>query len=459
MPPDVNGKRQLGQTIRWHRVRWESIIPNVFFISYARPRQGQPQMVETLDRFMAHLREAVGSLLTDVNYHQVGFRDVCNLDAGTPDWSADLTQQLLAYPVGLVLLSPAYVDTDRAWCKWECQFLARRNAAAAALPDSIAPTKPRLLLVLNWVSLDPRDMPEGFPQLTQGVGEAIAGLDAQDVLAVRSVLGRGLFDSLQLVQAGDKSMETAYQRFVQVLGRYIAGQWRHWKDLEAHQIDLGTPGPFVPGDTWRPASRPVIGTRHKVFVVYLAAQPGEVAPLAPDRAKRYQEDGGSDWQPFALADSGGPRVGDVVKKLEQLGISAVERWPFDFFLKSMPQALEEAGSRYPVVVVVDPWTATRLPQYGKALRKFSEEERKRILFALLVEVASTSDPDEALIRADFLGGVGKLFHHTRWQRHAGANDLELGLSLGVKLMQLNIRNARADKLSSTGSSPPRISGI
>jgi hypothetical protein len=413
-------------------------------------------MVETLDRFMANLREAVGSLLTDVDFHRVGYRDVCNLDAGTPDWVADLSQQLLAYPIGLVLLSPSYVDTNRPWCKWECQFLARRNATAAALPNSIAPKKPRLLLVLNWVNLDSRDIPDGFPQLTQAVGEAIAGLDEQDVQAVRSVLGRGLFDSLQLVRAGDKAIETAYQRFVQVLGRYIVDQWRRWNDLNTRQIDLGTPGPFSLADTWRRAARPVTGARHKVFVVYLAAQPGEVAQLAPDRAGRYQEDGGSDWQPFEPADSGGPRVGDVVKKLEQVGISAVERWPFDFFLRSMPQALDEAGSRYPVIVVVDPWSATRLPQYGRALREFSKEERRRVLFALLVEVSSTGDPDDAEIQADFSDRIGGLFHHTRWQRHVGANDLEEGLSLGVKLMQLNIRNARADKLSRTGSSPPRI---
>jgi len=431
-------------------------MPNVFFVSYARPRQGQPDGIQALDRFIANLREAVGGLMKDVDYHRVGYRDVSNLEPGTSNWAAELSRRLIDYPIGLVLLEPHYVEAKRVWCRWEFDFLARRNAAVEKLPDSLLPDKPRLLLVLDWVKTDRRDIPEGVLRSAQGLTESIAGLDAHDVLAVRKVLDRGLRDSLQLV-ASDKEMEAAYTRFVQVLGRYIVEQWRRWKTLETHDFDLPTPGPCEPDAGDMTAPKGTAGQRRQVFVVYVAAKPGEVKPIAPERADRYQEFGESDWQPFDKEGKFGPRVGEVVKKLEQLGIT-VEKWAFRHFRSSMTDTLQEVGSRYPIVLIIDPWTATRLPDYAQALRKFSKEERERGLFALPVEISCAGGPDEAAIRADFSAGVGKLFHHARWQRSVGAQDLEEGLALGVKLMQLNIRNARADSLGPSGSPPPRISG-
>lgn len=431
-------------------------MPNVFFVSYARPRQGQPEGLQAVDRFIGNLREAVGGLLKDVDYSRVGYRDVSNLEPGASDWAAELSRRLIEYPIGLVLLEPHYVEPKRVWCRWEFDFLARRNAAVEKQADSFLQNKPRLLLVLNWVKTDQLDIPEGALRSAQAVTESIAGFDKDDVSAVRKVLDRGLRDSLQLV-ASDKDMESAYTRFVQVLGRYIVEQWRSWKTLETKDFNLPVPGHCELDAGNSTAPKGAAGQRRQIFVVYVAAKPSEVKPIAPDRAERYQEFGESDWQPFDKDYRYGPRVGEVVKKLEQLGIT-VDKWDFRDFRGNMTYKLKEVGSRYPIVLIIDPWTATRLPEYAQALRKFSKEERERGLFALPVEISCAGDPDETAIRADFSAGIGKLFHHARWQRHTAAQDLEEGLSLGVKLMQLNIRNARADSLSPSGSPPPRISG-
>jgi hypothetical protein len=407
-----------------------------------------------LDRFIDDLCTAVGMLLQEDEV-PVGFRDTCNLEAGTPDWTRELTRALQRYPIGLVLLSPAYVDPTRVWCKWECDFLERRNAAVAALPDHGMQNKPRLLLILNWVRPDERDMPTDFPRSTQGVGESIASPnDAQERDAVRRVLKHGLAHAIQLVLDDDQEMKASYRRFIQALARYVERQWRGWLELSRDWSALPVPSPNVPMETWRMMHRGSAGHRQKVFCVFIAARPSEVPA---ERAWRYQDDGESDWQPFTAADSGGQRVGDIVKQLETCGIANVEKWPFQYFVTSMSDALDAVGSRYPIVVVVDPWSVTRLPIYAGALKAFAQQELQRDLSAIPVVILDVGDSED--VRTDFEERIASVFDRKRWQRRLAQKDLEEGLSLSVKLMQLNIRNARADNLPQTGNLPPRINAI
>lgn len=441
-------------------------MPHVYFLSYARPRTARAQSLGLIDRFEQDLCDNVGQLVRS-DGQRAGFRDSGSIEAGTASWCRELGEQLLAHPVGVVLLSPQYVEQERSWCKWEYQFLRCRNEAVGRLPDTLAPRRPRLLLVLDWIRVEQKDLPGDIAAEVQQVGESIAGRDPLDIAAVRYVTERGLWNTLKLVEADDPDARRAYTRFMLALSHFIVEQWSRWRMLHPQllqrQIDLPLPPEHDPADTWgaaRPtsAAQPAAARidraqRRKVFVVYMAARPHEV----PDaRAWRYRDDGEYDWRPFArLDDESELHIGDIMRTLE--GVE-VREWQFHTFYDRMEETLGLAGRRYPVLFIIDPWTTTLLEPYREVLQRYVQSHLDDEVFSAPIVLWNRNDPDTEAVRADFEERVRVLFHRTRWEPAQSQEELGEVLVGVVKALQRRIRNSAADRLpTGRGSSLPRIS--
>lgn len=444
-------------------------MPSVYFLSYARPRLARQQTADQVDRFERDLAETVSSKLGGDGV-RVGFRDSCSIEAGSPAWSDELREQLIARPLGIVLMSPQYLERERTWCKWEYQFLSARNNFVSRLPEALATNKPRLLLVLDWVRTEAKDLPAGLSTELQRVSESIVeNEDPQDVAAVRWVLQRGIWDVIKLVEAGDADALPAYRRFMLCLGSYLRAQWARWGALKAtqeqHQLDAPVPAAYDPQDTWdavRPtnaaepaAVRSPRAQRRKVFVVYVAARPHEVP--AP-RAWRYLDDGEYDWRPFAgsAADDAEPHVGHYMNSIE--GIE-VREWQFDTFCDHMDDTMELAGRRYPVLFIVDPWTTTQIDRYRDVLQRFVASRFDQEAFTAPVVVWNDGDADSTKLRADFEHRVAVLFGRNRWEPSSTRDEFRETLDSAVKSLQRRIRNAAADDLPASGKPLPRISAV
>lgn len=439
-------------------------MPKVFFISYARDRDANPNSPGLEDRFEVDLRENVSSLLPNDN-ERVGFRDARDIEAGTASWENELAAQLAAYPVGIVLLSPAYLERRRPWCKWECRYLDYRNALVSSQTRS---DPPRLLLILHWVKPDNKDIPAQFPGSVQHVDESIADSETEALKAIRYVLYNGLRNTLQLVDSGDATARPLYTRFLQTLAKFVVAQFRRWEVVAGSVRNLLLPPRFSVADVWTPVNpttveppkpRPDRAQRRRVYVVYLAAPPSEVSP---ERAWRYRDGGEEDWQPFAGAVPGAvPTYQErhVSEFVEDLSGVVVTAWPFMYFCEHMEAALSRAGHQYPVLFIIDPWTTCQLERYRKALEQYVVSRFDERFFCSPIVIWNAHDSETVQIRSEFERSVGALFNRNRWEPVIKVDEFTETLDDIINLQQRKIRNVLADESPRGGSDPPRISAF
>ena len=451
-------------------------MPRVFCLSYARERAGVAPVAGSseLDQFFTDLQRQVGGLLRDDGV-PAGFRDLCHIEAGSADWQRDLGQALQTHPIGLALLSPSYLDPARPWCKWEFDFLLARNLAYYGLPDAVVDKKPRLLLVLNWTPPQPADMPTDYLRTLQGAGPSMAqrddgSSDPLDRAAVERVLRAGIKNTVILQRAGDDQATGDYSRFLLVLADYVLRQYKRFEAVHARGLDPRAQLPaFENTQAWQlphrsiaaqaPMARP--DKRRKAHVLYLAARPEELSAESADESWRYQDDGEGDWKPFAGAHPSHDDVhaGALIGQVKGFDL---EPWPFAYVQKQMNVAMAKAGTGgkgpYPVLLVVDPWTATHVPPYRQVLRSFATAERAHHVYATPVVVWNDQDPRTARCAADFVQQVEPIFGFTRWQRvRQGDQEFEQTIQGNLQLLQQNIRNVRADHIApKPGDSLPHV---
>lgn len=445
-------------------------MPKVFFMSYARPRPekgavpGDAEEAQLLlvDQFYNELSAYIrGKLINDEQ--AVSFRDSRSIEAGTAEWSTELHQQLGAFPVGLVLLSPAYLEQGRPWCRWECKHLESMNDYAQQHPPPGGEQPARLLLILNWVTPDERDVPPGFPSQVLRVGESIAAAKEGDLEAVRYVVGLGFKAVQELANAGDQEAKRLRTRFIQLLGDYIEKQWRRWQDVD-EPARKGAPQPLAfddklpwvsprPSNAATPAAPRKARTR-VVYVVYVAAGPHEVPA---SRMHRYEDRGESDWRPFA-----GHTPAEDDRQADEFFNNAipgskVEKWPFSSLKGSMRDLLRQANLSAPILFVVDPWTATQLQEYRQILELYAQERQGQSIFCTPIVVWNNADPEGMAQRAEFERLVKSTFAPEPWDSVVDADELrEAAVTASAKLYR-GIRDARSVALPNTDNPPPRIS--
>jgi len=437
-------------------------MPKVYFLSYARDRKSAPEANDLEASFERDLAKEVQAKLKQ-DASDVGFRDAGSIEAGTPAWSDELSRQIAEYPVGLVLLSPKYLQQDRPWYKWECLYLASRNSQVEqTTQDLLGHTPPRLLLIVEWEKPDDEDIPRDFPREVQRVGESIAGTDQDGGRAVRYILRYGLRSTLEQRKAGDMLASTAYQRFVQLLAAYIKDQWDRWRGFTHLGNVLDPPPQFDGGDCWAsvnpisagsPAKpRPDRIKRRKVYFVCLAALPEEVSI---DRSWRYEEDGENDWQPFAggTPDIRDRRLADYMADLRDVEINP---WPFEYFKSQMADALSRVSNRYPILFVVDPYTACLKVRYREVLQEYVDGEYDSKVFCTPIVIWNDNDPQAEGLRNTFQTSVAHFFGLNRWEVIEQSAELTETLDAVIKSVRRRIRYVRADENPRGGSDPPRI---
>jgi hypothetical protein len=437
----------------------EIVMSKVFFLSYARPRIKDPEALAGVDEFYELLSKRVRRLISGAA--DVGFRDSCSIEAGTPDWQATLTSELAARPVGVVLLSPDYLHHDRPWCKWEFSFIKSRNEELAAIASPNSEDRPQLMLAIDWVKANPNDIPPNVLGVTQMVSDSLAeGYPDRYRDAIRFVCETGLLDTIEEAAKGVREASQAYTQFLYVLSRYIVKQWRRWQTCDLPQVSR--PPAFNPIDRWVPpqqtssAKPPIVRPdgRRRAFVLYFAAKPEEVTPA---RMWRYEEAGEYDWKPFARsAQDGGNSHVSAFLKGKGLDDFDFKEWQFDWFTAFQKTAQSRAGKRYPVLLILDPWTVTRLQRYQNILKKVASTFDAKVYLAPIV-VWNLNDPDIKPLLPEFDRNVSVFFQHTRWENIDESDDIRQKVADIVTNLQGKIRKAHAASTADQWTTPPRIS--
>ncbi|HMX09811.1 MAG TPA: hypothetical protein PKE61_02780 [Burkholderiaceae bacterium] len=439
----------------------------IYFLSYARPRSGEGDRDSLIRRFHEDLTRKIENKVRTSSLAEVGFRDAGSIESGVLDWEEELRRQLMARPIGIVLLSPQYLDEERPWCSWEFQYLHSRSVAVEKFCETRKRPPPRMLLLLNWVTPDERDLPKNFPKKVQQINESIVtDANQEDADAVASVTSRGIKDILELVIKQDRSASAEYERFMQCLASYIAKQFQRWEDVKC---DAGTdtifpnPPPLQASLSWEPAKvtnaarRPEARSKRlqKVYVVYIAAKPEYVEDT---RAWRYKDGGESDWRAFAGPDD--LNIAEPVEQyFDQLEGFRVEKWHFDYFREHMDELLTNEGRRAPLLLVIDPWTTAKLPKYREALAHYAQLESRKQVFSLPLVIWNESDPESKTIEREFAKHVFGLLPAQRWEKVESRDALADNIASEVKKLNNKIRNAIANELNAMESPPPRISAI
>ncbi len=429
-------------------------MSQVFFLSYARPRPVAQDTEPLVRQFHADLQSKLANHVTS-GPNPFGYFDRCDLEAGSANWVTSLNEALVQHPIGVVLLSPDYLDSTRPWCRWECLYMAQRNEALDRLKPALTHDAPKALIMLNWGNPSESGFPKDFPQQTQRLGESIALDDNDDIEAVKHVCSRGLRSVMELARADDPKATAMYVRFVQCLARYIAQQWVLWAKVVQRQFDIPLPPPFD-GQGWTPAvasssalqPRPAQATRRMVYVVYLAAPPNDVTE--EDRQQRHQERGESDWQPFGAQQH-------VDEFMDSVRDCKVEKWPFNYFNAQMAHCLKEAGDKQPVLFVVDPWSASKLDGYRQALKQYRELSKQHGTFACPLVIWNEEDEKSAVLRAEFEERVETIFGRDRWEPVNDPKEFRDRLAYVVSSLRNKIRMARTISRPPNGSPLPRIS--
>jgi TIR domain len=434
-------------------------MPQVYFLSYARPREAGRDTEPLINRFHHDLQSKLTDWLQS-DTQGFGFIDRGDIEAGSSDWEQDLRNALIQHPIGVVLLSPDYISTARPWCRWEFDYLRERNQAHSRLAPQLGHEAPKSLLVLNWGNPRPDHMPKDFPQKLQRLGEAIARQDEDDIRAVNLVCDRGLRSVMNLADT-DAGARAAYQRFMDCLARHVAEQWERHRTVRDRQFDEPAPQPFQ-GLCWTPAiasgaaqaARPPTASRRMVYVVYLAARPDKVPG---ERADCYQRRGESDWRPFGKRALGGDRQGHADEFFDSLRNCRVEPWAFDYFRSQMDVLLSRNAGEIPLLFVVDPWTSTQLEDYRRVLFEYSRLEGRSNTVCCPVVIWNRDDEQFDELRTRFQSEVESAFGANRWELVDDPENLADRLRHVVDGLQNRIRLRLTASRPDSGSLPPRIS--
>lgn len=428
-------------------------MSKVFFLSYARPREVAQDTEPLIRQFHTDLQSKLANHVTS-GPDPFGFFDRCDLEAGSPSWVASLHDALIQHPIGVVLLSPDYLDSARPWCRWECLYMVQRNEALDRLKPALQHDAPKALLMLNWGNPSQSGFPKDFPHETQRMGESIADGNSDDIEAVKQVCERGLRSVMELATAGDAKVTSIYVRFVQCLARHIARQFALWTAVAARQFDLPLPPPFQ-GQGWTPAvassagqpAQPPLAMRRMVYVVYLAAPPHDITE--ENRRQRHEVRGESDWQPFGASQH-------VDEFMDSLRDCRVKEWQFSYFRNQMAHCLDEAGDKQPVLFVVDPWSASKLENYREALAQYLKLSAEYGTFACPLVIWNEEDEKSVALRGEYEERVEVIFGRDRWEPVNDAKQFRERLPHVVGSLQNKIRMARTSRRPPTGSLPPRI---
>lgn len=428
-------------------------MPKVFFMSYATPRRRTGKSREELsqqklvDEFFHKLEEHIGSRLID-NGQSTGFKDSLTIEAGTADWVRSLSRGLADFPIGLLLMTPSYFQSDRTWCRWEFEYLLERNHRMAEL-DIEEQRRPRLLLLLEWIPTLPGELPKEYPTKVQRVDlQLLRGREDR-----REAVQRVLLDGVQAAATRGDDLTV----FIQALGDEIILQWERWEALAPSIKRQPEPRPYDPDMTWTPTRRlnssAPPGPRRPSAVAYavcLAATPKEVPE---SRGYRYREFGEAEWKPFAMDEAtDASKVDDYLASLEGIRI---EKWPFLHFKANMASLLREQGRRRPVLLILDPWTVLRLDTYRKVLENYCKVAKAWQPFVVPVVIWNEEDSEAEVLKNEFLLRMERL--------SAGAftplgneSDLNEYFRLTLSGLQIKIRNIVASGLPNRGGPPPRI---
>lgn len=439
-------------------------MSKVFFLSYARPKSTtSAHALGGIDLFYRGLCDELANLVTGLDKTlQVGFRDAMSIPVGEPDWEASLGTALKEFPIGIILLSPNYLDPNRPWCRWECRNLVLRNEfIQTRVRFECDEDKPRTLIAIDWDHFEKADLPGDFPPQIQTLSESLAADDEDKVQAIRYVNRNGLRSVLDYVQDRDETALKHYRRFIKALAHYVHRQWIAWHKLARRELDLPAIEPYDDRQQWGSAHptnassaakpRPPRDERNRVFVTYLAADPREVPE---ERAKRYIEQGGEDWKPFSRPDPvDNPDIDDLVRSALRTKIRTIS---IVHPSRSLVEEIDPARGRYPVLLFVDPWTVATVLRYRDALALYAEQDRDEELYSVPLAIWDDSDQDLRQIEQAFDAHVRPLFDRRIWETVRGEQELTELVQDLVLRMQRKIRNRRADHRPATDSVPPRI---
>jgi hypothetical protein len=429
----------------------------VFFLSYASPSRDDAIHRDLVVKLFRELCDQVGEQIGFRDAH-VGFLDRSRLESGTPDYQVELHRALTDYPIGVVLLSPAYLSRGSSYCRWEFESFLKRNEWADGTLDG----RPRTLLVLDWIPTERAQLPSNFPRTIQSVREDIAGADDQCRAAVRAVLSHGLKQSMTLART-DNDWATRVSVFVHALARYINKQRGYLLREKNSGIAPPLVRPYSEELAWasqnettsslRPLAPKVLSVHKKVAVLYAAAHPSDV-PV--ERAWRYELDGDGDWHAFARTPGEEERISSVVGAID--GVEVVPIY-FRHFERDPLQELGVYLGRYPVIVVVDPWTTSQIERFRAALQRCAESGYPSLDYLCPIVVWNESDDGYEDARQDFESSVSRLFLSVHWQHADSRQEFLDTLWNGVRQLRSRIMKSRASAANAGGGRPPRISGV
>ena len=431
----------------------------MFFLSHASAHAADEAEQAAYDRFFRDIESRVRERVVAPRDASIAYWDQGRLPAGTPDFDESLREALRAYPIGIVLLSPRYLSNDRPYCRWEFETLRRRNEWSSGLPG-----RPACLLVVDWVLADPAHLPVEFPRELQRVREQIAGDEDDDVKAVRAVCDRGLRDVLGLVAAEEKAAMGHYEHFVARLAAYVVSQ--HKLLVESGR---GTAMPevaaFDAALTWNQRAAPnaalppragAMADRKKIYCAVVAAHPSAVDRVLPARSWRYLDEGSDDWRPF-VADPGedSERIADLLRRMvEQRHVDGdINSRQFSRHLR---EDLEQQIGRYPIILLVDPWTLRDIEGYvawGRKLMSAGDVESTGVI-VLWNNRDADINADEA--ERAYKSAIDKAFGERTVWAYGNAGLQEVFCQL-VEKLRTRIRSASTPRVVRTGAPKPVLS--
>jgi hypothetical protein len=439
-------------------------------MSYARDRAtdegANTDLIEDnlklIDTFHKELSKELIGKLESGNVNTIVFRDSRSIKTGS-EWADVLQNALQEYPIGLVLLQRSYLAPKRPWCRWEFDYFQRRNGEVSKFSGSSIET--HTLFMVKWLDYDDNPTPQEFPRNIQIVDESIVDGDTGRTLdEIRHTLKFGLKSTVQGFIDKKNVDVYAFRTFIRLLGNEIYKQWINWGKVTKLNPEFLSmrPRKFDEEFTWTPAKttnsreQPTVReiTRKPVYVVYFAAKPDK-DKVPDDRVGRYLERGESDWRPFN--DKAAKPIGAYIKTLEEkISGVTVDPWEFDYFSRDIAARLSDAKDRYPVIIVLDPWTATNVSRYRLTLESCAKKMAKHHTFKVPVIFWNKEDKVTEALRNDFRKHIFKLFEAQNVIMFENEDEVEIELSNNLDSLFRKIRKIATESMRSSGSKPPQI---
>lgn len=426
----------------------------MFFLSHATSHAANEAELHAYTKFFVDIENAVREKSGASRETKVAFWDHRDLKTGEPDFDAALKAALDEHPIGVVLLSPGYLSNERPYCRWEFEALQARNTWSNSLRQSAT-----TILVVDWINAEESTLPPEFPQKLQRVREHIAGEDKQASEAVRMVCTRGLRETLKLVFAGDSENTINYEYFVSRLaahivaqGRLVAEDWIQGNRPKVAKFDAsrtwGTPGASNAGAQPSKAKQP---DSKKIVYAVVAAKPEDVSRFGPGREFRYEHDGYEDWRPFAKnMREYSERVTDLLQDFINQGYLEGEVKPH-LFTEVLDQNLSVYEGKYPIIVLVDPWTLCKLEDLRAMTRRFKDTAHG----ARFITVWNDEDPDLES-RLQFELAVAEAIGD-KVKRASTRDTLRKVFCSMVEDLRIDIRAALKPNIQRSGSPKPTVS--